>query len=69
MGRFSGWPILEGRGRTVDLEDLLEPPGYIPDCADEAELLDGRPCCCLAANGSGIHDGECCSDCRYDNGN
>lgn len=43
--------------------DLLEPP---PDYADEAALLDGRPCCCLAANGCGIHDGECCPDCRCD---
>ena len=35
----------------------------------QAELLNGRPCCCLAANGSGIQGGECCSDCRYDDGN
>ena len=67
MRRFLGWPIRRRQGRPVDLEDLLEPlPEYLPDCADEAELLDGLPCCCLAANGSGIHDGECCPDCRRD---
>ena len=66
MGRLLGWSILGGQGMPVDLEDLLEPPGYLLDCADEAELLDGRPCCCLAANGSGVHDGECCPDCRQD---
>ena len=32
-------------------------------CADEAALLDGRPCCCHAANGSGWHDGACCPEC------
>ena len=59
-----GWPARGRRDRQADLEDLLEP---LPDCADEAELLDGLPCCCLAANGSGIHGGECCPDCRRDN--
>ena len=62
-----GWPARGRRDRQADLEDLLEPlPEYLPDCAGEAELLDGMPCCCLAANGSGIHDGECCPDCRRD---
>ena len=65
MGLFLGWPVRRRRPRTVDLKDLLEP---LPDCVDEAEFLDGQPCCCLAANGSGIHDGECCPDCRYDDG-
>lgn len=63
MTRFLGWPA---RGRRDRQADLLEP---LPDCADEAGLLGGRPCCYLAANGSGIHDGECCPDCRCDEGN
>ena len=65
MTRFFGWPSRGRRDRQADLADLLELP---PDCADEAELLDGRPCCCQAENGSGIHDGECCVDCCYDDG-
>ena len=65
MTRFLGWPARGRQDRQIDLADLLEPS---PDCADEAALLDGRPCCCLAANGSGIHDGECCPDCRYNDG-
>ena len=63
MTRFFGWPARGRRDRQADLLELL------PDCADEAALLDGRPCCCLAANGSGNHDGECCVDCRHDDGN
>ena len=62
------WPRRERQDRKVDLEDLLEPLPDSLDCADEAELLDGRPCCCLAANGTGVHDGECCPDCRQDDG-
>lgn len=62
MRRFLGWPVRGRQPRQVVLEDLLEP---LPDCVDEAELLGGRPRCCLAANGSGIHDGECCPDCRH----
>ena len=60
MRRFLGWPIRERQGSPVDLEDLLEPlPEHLPDCVDEAEFLDGLPCCCLAANGSGVHGGKC----------
>ena len=51
--------------RRADQGDLLEP---LSTCADEVELLAGRPCCCLAANGSGVHDGECCQDCRSNDG-
>ena len=46
-----------------DLGNLPEP---LMTCADEAELLDGRPCCCLASNGSGTHAGACCPDCGPD---
>ena len=66
--RFLGWPARGRQDRQIDLEDLLEPLPDSPDCEDEAELLDGRPCCCLAANGTGVHDGECCPDCRQDDG-
>jgi len=58
-----GWPAR--RDRHAGLGDLLEP---LSTCADEVELLAGRPCCCLAANGSGVHDGECCQDCRSNDG-
>ena len=58
-----GWPAR--RKRHIDLSDLLEP---LPTCADEADLLDGRPCCCLASNGSGTHAGACCPDCGPDEG-
>lgn len=53
MGRFLGWPVRRRQPRQVVLEDISEP---LPDCAGELELLDGQPCCCLAASGSGIHD-------------
>ena len=53
-----GWPAR--RECRADQGDLLEP---LSTCADEMALLAGRPCCCLAANGSGVHDGECCPDC------
>ena len=53
-----GWPVR--RKRRTDLNDMLEP---LLTCEDEAELLDGRPCCCLASNGSGTHAGACCPDC------
>ena len=46
-----------------DLGNLPEP---LMTCADEAELLDGLPCCCLASNGSGTHAGACCPDCGSD---
>lgn len=56
-----GWPA---RGqRHTDLSDLLEP---LPTCEAEADLLDGRPCCCLADNVSGTHAGACCPDCGAD---
>ena len=54
---FWGWGVTGGKGisRTgelwmseSDLDDLPEP---LMTCADEAELLDGRPCCCLAKKG------------------
>lgn len=56
-----GWPA-RGKGHT-DLSDLLEP---LPTCEDEADSLDGRPCCCLADNGSDTHAGACCPDCEAD---
>ena len=43
-----GWPAR--RECRADQGDLLEP---LSTCADEMALLAGRPCCCLAANGSG----------------
>ena len=52
MTRFLGWPARGRRDRQADLSDLLKPP---LDCADEVALLDGRPRCCLVANGSGVH--------------
>ena len=61
-------PLRGSKDRQVDLEGLLGPLPDPMDCADEAELLDGRPCCCLAANGPGVHDGECYPDCRHDDG-
>ena len=56
-----GWPA--HHKRHTDLSDPLEP---LLKCEDEAELLDGRPCCCLANNGSGTHAGTCCPDCGPD---
>ena len=62
MGRFFDWPVRRRQPRQVVPKDMLEP---LPDRVDEAELLGGRPRCCLAANGSGIHDGECCPGYRH----